>query len=206
MVMAVRQKARIIKLMDDEVLMPTPTPTPGCEREPTVGAYHDGELTGAAREEFERHLATCAACAAELQRVRGVSRWLEPLRRPVLSAADKDELARSAVRAAAKADEEQSDRMRVGPGRAVRWVRWMTAAAAAVFLFSVVQLFRAQHVTPGDPGAGANGGVPAVHHPATGPGEASGEVPGGTDSVQKPAGKRPPAQPDARGPGELQKD
>jgi anti-sigma factor RsiW len=197
MVMAVRRSARIVRLSDDEVLMPPPTPD--CEREPTVGAYHDGELSGAAREEFEAHLATCPSCAAELKRVRAVSRWMEPLRRPALSAADKDELATAAVRGVAEVDvdTEEADRMRIGPGRTVRWARWVTAAAAAVFLFSVVQLFRAQHLTPGDPAPGQPGGVPAVHHSTTAPHVAP---------VEQPAGSRPPAQPDSEGPAALQKD
>src|SRR5689334_5447235 len=133
MVMAVRSNARIVKLLDDEVLMP-PT-TPQCDREPTVGSYHDGELSGAAREAFESHLATCPSCAAELTRVRAVSRWLEPLGRSALSAAEKDELATSAVRAVAMEDQAEADRLRIGPGRTVRWAKWVTAAAAAVFLF-----------------------------------------------------------------------
>ena len=173
-----------------------PPPTPGCEREPTVGAYHDGELSGAAREAFEAHLAACPSCAAELKRVRAVSRWMEPLRTPVLLPEDKDELA-AALRAVAEEDSEEADRMRIAPGRTVRWARWVTGAAAAVFLFSVVQLFRAQQVTPGDPANGGTGGVPAVNRSTTAPHVAP---------VEQPAGKRPPAQPDSQGPSGLQKD
>jgi len=193
--MAVRRSARMVKLLDDEVLMPPPTPD--CEREPTVGAYHDGELSEAAREAFEAHLATCPGCAAELKRVRAVSKWMEPLRTPVLSAAEKDELAAAAVRGAAEADAEEADHMRIAPGRTVRWARWVTTAAAAVFLFSVVQLFRAQHVTPVDPANGGAGGVPAVQRSTTAPHVAP---------VEQPAGKRPPAQRDSQGPAGLQKD
>jgi len=193
--MAVRRSARMVKLLDDEVLMPPPTPD--CEREPTVGAYHDGELSGAAREAFEAHLATCPSCAAELKRVRAVSRWMEPLRRPVLSPAEKDELVTTAARALVEADADEADGMRIGPGRTVRWARWVTGAAAAVFLFSVVQLFRAQHLTPGDPVNDGTGGVPAVNRSTTAPHVAP---------VEQPAGRRPPAQPDSQGPGGLQKD
>ena len=123
---------------------------------------------------------------------------MEPLRKPVLSTADKDELARSAFRAADESDraeeDAQSERMRIGPSPAVRWVRWMTAVAAAVFLFSVVQLFRAQHLTPGDPAPGQPGGVPAVHHSTTAP---------HVTPVEQPAGTRAPAQHDSEGPAAL---
>jgi anti-sigma factor RsiW len=195
MVMAARRSARIVKLLDDEVVMPPPTPD--CEREPTVGAYHDGELSEAAREAFEAHLATCPSCAAELERVRAVSRWMEPLRTPVLSAAEKDELATTAIHAVADDDEAQANRMRIEPGRTVRWARWVTAAAAAVFLFSVVQLFRAQHVTGRDPANGGTASVPAVQRSTTAPHVAP---------VEQPAGRRPPAQPDSQDPAGLQKD
>ena len=156
MVMAVRTTLRFVRLMDGEP--DSEVDMPACEREVSVGPYHDGELSPDAREEFEAHLATCATCAAELERVRGVARWLEPLRRPALTGAEKDELARAAVRAAAGEEEARRQRMTLLPGRAVRWARWVTAAAAALFLFSVIQLFRAQHGSPDGTDAG-NGTV-----------------------------------------------
>ena len=169
-----------------------PLPTPACDREPTVGPYHDGELSVARREEFERHLATGAACAAELKRVQAVSRWLEPLRRPALSPAAKNELARWAVSAAAEADDAEAERLRIRPAPAARWARWATTAAAAVFLFSVVQLYRAKQVAPGDPPTGGAGGVPAMQRSTTGPKES----PDAKGGVESPAGNPRPAQPD----------
>jgi anti-sigma factor RsiW len=44
-----------------------------CEHAQRLGAYHDGELVGAARAEIERHLRQCPACAAELQRLGRLS-------------------------------------------------------------------------------------------------------------------------------------
>jgi anti-sigma factor RsiW len=170
-----------------------PPPTPDCERESTVGAYHDGELSDADRQEFERHLSSCPACAAELRRVRAVSRWMEPLRRAKLSPVEKDDLARSTARAAAEEDAAASDRMRMPAGAAVRWARWVTAAAAAVFLFSVVQLFRGQQVTP-RPTPGGPGGVPAMQRTTTAPVA----NPGPRDSQDAPAGGRGGAQPDSK--------
>jgi hypothetical protein len=159
MVMAVRPALRMVKLSDDEVSMS------GCEREVMVSPYHDGELTPDARGEFEAHLASCPACSAELHRVRGVSRWLEPLRQPALTPGKKEALYLEAVRRAAggigeEAGEGEGNPLKMRPGRAVRWVRWVTAAAAAVFLFSVIQLFPAQVTQPGDRDNGGPGGSP----------------------------------------------
>ena len=136
---------------------------PACEREVVVGPYLDAELSDTARLEFEAHLLECATCREELERVREVARRLEPLRTLVLSPAEKVELARSVATAAAMprgGEEDDGDSepvLKIRPDRTLRWVRWVTAAAAAVFLFSVVQLFLAQRGAnstdhPGDPG------------------------------------------------------
>ena len=137
-----------------------------CEREVVVGPYLDGELSDAARLEFETHLLQCATCREELERAREVARRLEPLRSLSLSPAAKEELARSAAAAAATpggGDEDEGDSepvLKIRPDRTLRWVRWVTAAAAAVFLFSVIQLFLAQGNggSTGDPGGSR--GVP----------------------------------------------
>lgn len=42
--------------------------------EQLLGAYHDGELDAAGRERFEKHLAECSACSAELARLREASK------------------------------------------------------------------------------------------------------------------------------------
>jgi anti-sigma factor RsiW len=50
----------------------------------------------------------------------------------------------------------------VPPDRSVRWVRWLTAAAAAVFLFSVIQLFLTHRWGSGESSDGTPGGIPAM--------------------------------------------
>lgn len=41
-----------------------------------LGAYHDGELRGRRTQQVEAHLAGCAACQAELEKLRGLSALL----------------------------------------------------------------------------------------------------------------------------------
>lgn len=53
-----------------------------CEQTRQVNAYHDGELSPEDARPFEAHLAQCAACARELERLRGVSRFLAGARMP----------------------------------------------------------------------------------------------------------------------------
>jgi anti-sigma factor RsiW len=47
-----------------------------CEQAQRLSAYHDGELSGPAKGELEDHLRQCRACAAELNRLRALSRML----------------------------------------------------------------------------------------------------------------------------------
>jgi hypothetical protein len=91
-------------------------------------------------------------------------------------------------------DDEDDGRMHMGPpGRAVRWVRWMTAAAAAVFLFSVVQLFLARHDGrgTGDGPSGPGNTTPAVQRSTTAPNE--------ENRAKRPAEADPDAQPETEG-------
>jgi anti-sigma factor RsiW len=44
-----------------------------CQQSEKLGAYHDGELSAAARQELERHLALCPQCQAELADLRRLS-------------------------------------------------------------------------------------------------------------------------------------
>jgi len=48
-------------------------------------AYHDGELAAVEREAFERHLAACEPCNAELGRLRALSGFFAATARPRLS-------------------------------------------------------------------------------------------------------------------------
>ena len=47
-----------------------------CQNERKLSAYHDGELPAAEAAELERHLARCDTCAAELRKLRAMSRLL----------------------------------------------------------------------------------------------------------------------------------
>jgi len=53
-----------------------------------LGAYHDGELRGARRQQVEDHLAECSFCRAELEELRGLSFLLKetPVEAEFLSA------------------------------------------------------------------------------------------------------------------------
>jgi len=56
-----------------------------CEQASRLGAYHDGEMSADCRTDFERHLAQCPICAAELERIRGLARLLGFLPLPQIS-------------------------------------------------------------------------------------------------------------------------
>jgi len=58
-----------------------------CRQSERLGAYHDGELSGAARAEMERHLGQCPACVAELERLGRLSELLGAAAAPKLSLA-----------------------------------------------------------------------------------------------------------------------
>jgi len=58
-----------------------------CNHAERLGAYHDGELSGAARTAMEGHVGKCAACGAELERLRRLSRLLSTAAAPKMSPA-----------------------------------------------------------------------------------------------------------------------
>lgn len=53
-----------------------------CAQAERLGAYHDGELSGAAQAEVEQHLGRCPACAAELNRLRRLSQLFSAAAEP----------------------------------------------------------------------------------------------------------------------------
>jgi anti-sigma factor RsiW len=55
---------------------------------PWIGAYIDGELIGALREQVEAHLTTCPACRAELAEMRALSSLLRRQPLPASPASD----------------------------------------------------------------------------------------------------------------------
>ncbi len=67
--------------------------TPCPERELALLAYYDGELDDAAAEEMDAHLASCAGCRAELERLDALS---AALRRGLVGAGAVGDEARSA--------------------------------------------------------------------------------------------------------------
>ena len=58
-----------------------------CKQAERLGAYYDGELSGAARAEMERHLGQCPSCAAELKRLGRLSELFSTAAAPKLSPA-----------------------------------------------------------------------------------------------------------------------
>jgi anti-sigma factor RsiW len=58
-----------------------------CRQSERLGAYHDGELSGAGRAAMEQHLGQCPACAAELERLGRLSELLGAAAAPKLSPA-----------------------------------------------------------------------------------------------------------------------
>ena len=110
----------------------------GCAYEPKVSAFYDGELPESERAAFEAHLAGCAICTAELERVQSLSDELRAAPQPHLTEMDKARLRQSAA--------VEARRLAKGDGR---WARWLTAAAAAVFLVSVSQIYLTHHGTGG---------------------------------------------------------
>lgn len=150
----------------------------GCAYEPKVSAFYDGELPESERAAFEAHLAGCAICTAELERVQSLSDELRAAPQPRLTEMDKARLRQSAA--------AEAQRLAKGDGR---WARWLTGVAAAVFLVSVSQIYLSHEKTVGPPSM-----VPAVE---TQPSEGN---------PSRPNGKRPTAPSPDREPIKDQKD
>jgi anti-sigma factor RsiW len=116
-----------------------------CIEPERLGRYHDDELPDDARRAVERHLAGCPACAGELAQLRALSGRLRAGPWPRLSAPDRAEL-RVTMAAAA---EERAEARDARPGRVARW---LTTAAAVVFLVSASQVVLHQLSTRSQPG------------------------------------------------------
>jgi anti-sigma factor RsiW len=103
-----------------------------CEFTSLLQAYHDGQLSAGRRREAEEHVSSCAACAAELERLRDLSRTLatarpEPIR--------PDELGRLHDVITTYTVEERDDRriLRLGVG--------LSAVAASILIISTAWLY-----------------------------------------------------------------
>jgi len=90
--------------------------------------YHDGELPGEERVVFEAHLASCPACARELEELRALSRRLGALERPAAPPALLKRLHRTSG----------ALRERL----VLRTAEWLAAAAAAVLLMTCAWLWQ----------------------------------------------------------------
>src|SRR5689334_24320321 len=95
-----------------------------CSYSMQLSAYHDGELSPSEREQLERHVAACPACAAELEQFRRLSALLDTAPRPRLSDESRRELYALAPQV------EEAGYLRIA--------KWMTAMAASVMLAASV--------------------------------------------------------------------
>ena len=91
-----------------------------CDRE-LLSAYLDGELKGRSLGRLEAHLARCAACRDELERLRAMDRVLDALEKPTAPDGFENRLA---ARLAGETE-------RVVPIRRLVGVRRVVAAVAA---------------------------------------------------------------------------
>jgi anti-sigma factor RsiW len=91
-----------------------------------IESYHDGELSVAQREEVERHLAGCPACADRLEQLRAMSAAFAAVERPKLSQI-----------AAARLQRQVEELIRGGRGERERMrIVWRCAAAAACIVLA----------------------------------------------------------------------
>jgi anti-sigma factor RsiW len=120
---------------------------PDCEFTMLLQAYHDGQLSAARMREAEQHVSVCAACAAELDRLRDLSHTLAAVRpEPIW----QDELARLHDVISTYTAEERDDRriLRLGVG--------LSAVAASILIISTAWLYdgpvgNPSHLTPNTP-------------------------------------------------------
>ena len=77
--------------------------TTACDQARQVHLLHDGELSPVEAQALEAHLAQCASCAAELDRLRGLSRQFDMLERPRLP-----QIVRQRIVATAEREQERS--------------------------------------------------------------------------------------------------
>lgn len=87
--------------------------------------YHDGELDATASREVEAHLSECRLCQEAMGELRGLSSIVAMTLMPAVDAARLDAIAQSAWASST----ERGVRRLAG---------WITAAAAAVMLFAMV--------------------------------------------------------------------
>ena len=94
-----------------------------CERMNQIHAYHDGELSPAARGEVESHVAVCAECRQLLGELRDLSQMLATVDLPAVPRGALNRM--HGAWWASRRAQEQGVRRLAG---------WLTAAAAAVLV------------------------------------------------------------------------
>ena len=57
----------------------------GCRHAGRLSAFYDGEVVGEERRQLQEHIRHCADCAAEVERLRAISRFLAVAPEPRLS-------------------------------------------------------------------------------------------------------------------------
>ena len=145
---------------------------PECPFNSILQAYHDGQTSAERTREAERHVATCAACAAELARLRDLSALFhgarpEPIR--------PGELARlhEVVDEAADGQDRRVLRLAVG----------LSAVAASILIISTAWLYDGPPGRPGHTTVSTSSGSNASQR------EAWQNIAAG--HVEEPAGARP---------------
>lgn len=145
---------------------------------PLLGPLHDGELSADRRQEVLEHLESCPHCPAELADIRRFAGVLSAASTPMLPAGRMEAIFAESSRLAAEPEPTTSpagltasqtgvtaEPLRLPASGHIRYVRWISGAAAAVFLLAMGQLFFTQPA--GNP-VGPKPGDPAVHtNPAT---------------------------------------
>jgi hypothetical protein len=141
-------------------------------------AYHDGQLSAARKREAEEHVDACAACAAELERLRDLSRTLAGARPDPIR---PDEMGRLHEVIATYTREAGDDRriLRLGFG--------LSAVAASILIISTAWLYdgpfgNRSRLAPTGPGSSsvANTGESWEHVAVGKPDTSAGARPTGT--------------------------
>jgi anti-sigma factor RsiW len=105
-----------------------------CPTGQQLSAFHDGEIDPRGRSAIERHLLDCASCAAELERLRAISRLLEAAPAPRLSQIGVHRLHR-------RVDQVMEEGL-------LRFVRLLNAVAASVLIAGSAWLMVKTHENP----------------------------------------------------------
>jgi anti-sigma factor RsiW len=93
-----------------------------------IQAYHDGRLDDAQAAQVEAHLKSCAACAAELRELEGLSQMLASI-----PAARLSQIGLARVHNAV-------DTVMADEGGVLKLARWLSAAAAIVLAAATITL------------------------------------------------------------------